>query len=142
MSKLINFGGRSLFDEFFRDVSPGYFVKPLHGDALPSQIRVDIKENEKAYSVQAEIPGVSKEDIHVSLDGGVVTLSAEIRQQDSQASNDQVLRSERYYGAVSLSFQLPQEIDIGNAKARYDNGVLMLSLPKKAQASSSRLAIE
>ena len=95
MSKLINFGGRSLFDEFFRDVSPGYFVKPLHGDALPSQIRVDIKENEKAYSVQAEIPGVSKEDIHVSLDGGVVTLSAEIRQQDSQASNDQVLRSER-----------------------------------------------
>ncbi|MDH4381340.1 MAG: Hsp20/alpha crystallin family protein [Gammaproteobacteria bacterium] len=142
MSKLINFGGRSLFDEFFRDVSPGYFVKPLHGDALPSQIRVDIKENEKAYSVQAEIPGVSKEDIHVSLDGGVVTLSAEIRQQDSQASNDQVLRSERYYGAVSRSFQLPQEIDIGNAKARYDNGVLMLSLPKKAQASSSRLAIE
>ena len=142
MSKLINFGGRSLFDEFFRDVSPGYFVKPLHGDALPSQIRVDIKENEKAYSVQAEIPGVSKEDIHVSLDGGVVTLSAEIRQQDSQASNDQVLRSERYYGAVSRSFQLPQEIDIGNAKARYDNGVLMLSLPKKAPASSSRLAIE
>jgi len=142
MSKLINFGGRSLFDEFFRDVSPGYFVKPLHGDALPSQIRVDIKENEKAYSVQAEIPGVSKEDIHVSLDGGVVTLSAEIRQQDSQASNDQVLRSERYYGAVARSFQLPQEIDIGNAKARYDNGVLMLSLPKKAQASSSRLAIE
>ena len=142
MNKLINFGGRSLFDEFFRDVSPGYFVKPLHGDALPSQIRVDIKENEKAYSVQAEIPGVSKEDIHVSLDGGVVTLSAEIRQQDSQASNDQVLRSERYYGAVSRSFQLPQEIDIGNAKARYDNGVLMLSLPKKAQASSSRLAIE
>ena len=142
MSKLINFGGRSLFDEFFRDVSPGYFVKPLHGDALPSQIRVDIKENEKAYSVQAEIPGVSKEDIHVSLDGGVVTLSAEIRQQDSQASNDQVLRSERYYGAVSRSFQLPQEIDIGNAKARYDNGVLVLSLPKKAQASSSRLAIE
>ena len=142
MSKLINFGGRSLFDEFFRDVSPGYFVKPLHGDALPSQIRVDIKENEKAYSVQAEIPGVSKEDIHVSLDGGVVTLSAEVRQQDSQASNDQVLRSERYYGAVSRSFQLPQEIDIGNAKARYDNGVLVLSLPKKAQASSSRLAIE
>jgi HSP20 family protein len=142
MTKLINFGGRSLFDEFFRDVSPGYFVKPLHGDALPSQIRVDIKENEKAYSVQAEIPGVSKEDIHVSLDGGVVTLSAEIRQQDSQASNDQVLRSERYYGAVSRSFQLPHEIDIGNAKARYDNGVLMLSLPKKAQASSSRLAIE
>ena len=142
MSKLINFGGRSLFDEFFRDVSPGYFVKPLHGDALPSQIRVDIKENENAYSVQAEIPGVSKEDIHVSLDGGMVTLSAEIRQQDSQASNDQVLRSERYYGAVSRSFQLPQEIDIGNAKARYDNGVLMLSLPKKAQASSSRLAIE
>ena len=144
MGKMTNFGGRSLFDEFFRDVSPGFYVRPLHGDPLPTpaQIKVDIKESEVGYTVHAEIPGVSKEDIHVSLDGGVVTLSAEVKQQDSQASNEQVLRSERYYGAVSRSFQLPQEIDVANAKARYDNGVLQLSLPKKIQATSSRLAID
>jgi HSP20 family protein len=142
MSKLINIGGRNLFDEFFRDVSPGFYVRPLHGDPLPSQIKVDIKENEGGYSVQAEIPGVSKEDIHVSLEGGVVTLSAEVRQQDSQAGNEQVLRSERYFGAVSRSFQLPVEIDVASAKARYDNGILHLLLPKKSKSANSRLAID
>lgn len=142
MTKLINFGGRSLFDEFFRDVSPGYYIKPLHGDALPTQIKVDIKESPESYTVDAEIPGVSKDDIHISLEGGVVTLSAEIKQQDRETQGEQVLRSERYYGSVSRSFQLPQEVDTGTAKARYENGVLQLVLPKKLQAQSRRLMVE
>ncbi len=134
----------SQFDEFFRDASPGFYVRPLHGDPLPSpaQIKVDIKAGETGYTVQAESPGVTKEDLHVSLDGGVVTLAAEVRQQDSQTSNEQVLRSERYFGAVSRSFQLPQEIDVTNAKARFENGVLQLTLPRKTPAASSRLAID
>ena len=142
MSRLINLGSRSLFDEFFRDMSPGYFIKPLHGDGLPAQIKVDIKETPNTYAVEAELPGVNKEDIHVSIEGGVVTLSAEIRQQDQQAKDEQVLRSERYYGSVSRSFQLPQDIDPGAAKARYENGVLQLALPKKVQVQSHRLAID
>ena len=134
----------SLFDDFFRDVAPGFYVKPLHGDALPtpSQIKVDVKESDKAYTVQAEVPGVSKEDIHVAIEGNVVTLRAEIRQQDSQTKDEKALRTERYYGAVARSFQLPQDIDQASAKARYDSGVLTLTLPKKQAGGSQRLAIE
>ena len=142
MSSLMTRGG--LFDELFRDMSPSFLVRPLHGDPLPSpaQIKVDVKENDKAYTVQAEVPGVSKDEIHVSLDGNVVTLRAEVKQEDRQGSDEKVLRSERYFGAVSRSFQLPMDIDQTQAKAKYDNGVLTLTLPKKLANGSQRLTIE
>ena len=142
MNALMTRGG--LFDEFFKDIAPGFYVRPLHGDPLPSpaQIKVDVKENDKAYTVQAEVPGVSKDEIHVSLDGNVVTLRAEVKQEDRQGSDEKVLRSERYYGAVSRSFQLPMDIDSSQAKAKYENGVLNLTLPKKVANGSQRLAIE
>ena len=133
----------SLFDEFFRDMSPGFFVRPLHGDALPTpaQIKLDVNESDKAYTVVAEVPGVKKEDIHVSLDGNTVTLRAEVKQEDQQGTDKKALRTERYYGAVARSFQLPQDVDAGQAKAKYDNGVLTLTLPKKGSSSVQRLAI-
>lgn len=134
----------SLFDEFFRDFAPGFYVRPLHGDPLPTpaQIRVDVRESDKAYTVQAEVPGVSKDEIQVNLDSNVVTLRAEVKQQDRQSQGEKVLRTERYYGAVSRSFQLPQEIDTGQARARYDSGVLTLTLPKKSSGGAQRLVIE
>ena len=134
----------SLFDDFFKDVAPGFFVKPLHGDPLPSasQICIDVKETDKDFTVQADMPGVSKEDIHVSVEGSIVTLRAEIRQQDRQTEGEKVLRTERYYGEVSRSFQLPSDIDEANAKARYDNGVLCLTLPKKISSAPQRLTVE
>lgn len=134
----------SLFDDIFKEFTPGYFIKPLHGDPLPSagQIKIDVKENDNAYVVQAEVPGVAKEDIHVSIDGNVVTLRAEIKQSDSQTEGEKVLRSERYYGAVSRSFQLAQDIDQGTSKAKYDAGVLTLTLNKKQTSSPQRLSIE
>lgn len=134
----------SLFDELFRDFAPGFYVRPLHGDPLPApaQIKIDVKESDKAYTVQAEVPGVSKDEIHVNLDSNVVTLRAEVKQQDSQSQGEKVLRTERYYGAVSRSFQLPQEIDAAQARARYDSGVLTLTLPKKSSSGAQRLVIE
>lgn len=142
MSALIRRGG--LLDDFFKDVSPGFYVRPLHGDPLPEpeKIRLDVKENGQAYTVHAEIPGVDKDDIHVSIEGNVVTLSAEIRQQDSQTKDDKMLRSERYFGSVARGLQLPQDIDAAEAKAKYDNGVLTLTLPKKQAHSSQRLRVE
>ena len=142
MNSLINRGG--LLDEFFRDAAPSYFIRPLHGDALPSaaQIKVDVKEGEQAYTVHAEIPGVNKEEIHVFLEGNVVTLRAEVRQMDAQSKDDKYLRSERYFGSVSRSFQLPQDIDAAGARAQYANGVLTLTLPKRIGGSSQRLAID
>jgi HSP20 family protein len=137
----------TLFDDFFRDlpgVSPGYFIKPLHGDPLPAagQIRIDVKESDDAYTVHAELPGVPKEEIEVAIDGNVVTLRAEIRQEDQTDANEKVLRTERYYGAVARSFQLPQDIDQSKAKARYDKGVLTLTLPKKQVNGAQRLAVD
>lgn len=142
MSSLINRG--NLFDEFFKDFAPGFYVRPLHGDPLPApaQIKVDVKESDKGYVVHAEVPGVSKDDIHVAIDGNVVTLRAEVKQADSQTSDEKVLRSERYYGAVARSFQLASDIDQANARAKYENGVLTLTLPKKSASGAQRLAIE
>jgi len=135
----------SLFDDLFRDIAPGFYVRPLHGDGLPapSQIRIDVKENPDAFTVQAEIPGVPKEAIHVAVDGDMVTLRAEIKQQDSTNEGERVLRSERYYGEVSRSLRLANDIEQSKAKARYDNGVLTLTLPKKTELDSAqRLTIE
>lgn len=143
MNALLTRGG--LFDDFFRDVAPGFYIKPLHGDGLPSpsQIKVDVKENNDAYTIHAEIPGVNKEEIQVAVDGNVVTLRAEVKQQDSTTQDEKILRSERYYGAVSRSFQLAMDIDQTQAKAKYDNGVLVLVLPKKtAMGGAQRLVIE
>lgn len=134
----------NLFDDFFKDFAPGFFVQPLHGDALPSpaQIRIDVKETDQGYSVEAEVPGVDKDNIHVSIDGNQVSLRAEIQQLDEQKEGERVLRSERYYGSVSRSIQLPAEVDTDQCKARYENGVLKLTLPKKQGGSSRRLSIE
>jgi HSP20 family protein len=132
----------SLFDEFFRDFAPGFFIQPLHGDPLPAQIKLDLHERDDAFELQAEIPGVKKEDIQVEIDGNVVSLQADVRQEDSRKEGRSI-RSERYYGSVSRMVQLPTEVDETKAKAKYENGVLRLMLPKKADARSQRrLAIE
>lgn len=109
---------------------------------MPAQIKVDVGDSKEAYTIKAEVPGVKKDDIHVSIDGAVVTISAEVKQEDKQTKDEQVLRAERYYGSVSRSFQLPQEVDAGAAKAKYENGVLNLTLPKIAPVSTRRLAID
>jgi len=134
----------NLFDDLFKDMmSPGFFIKPLHGDPLPQSIRIDVRESGDAYTVHAEMPGVAKDDIQVTVEGNLVTLKAEVKQQDKQASDEKTLRSERYFGSVSRSFQLPADIDNGQAKARFENGVLCLTLPKKLGGSGGhRLSID
>ena len=126
-----------LFDELLGDLG-GFYVKPLHGDPLPQNIKVDIQEDEKSFTVQAELPGVKKEDIHVDIDGAVVTIKAEIRQQDSSGEGSRNLRSERYYGSVARRFELPADIDLEQAEARYEEGLLCLSLPKRQTVENSR----
>ncbi len=121
------------FDDLFNEMASGYYVRPLHGDPLPSpgKIKLDVKDSDAAFLVHAEVPGVRKEDIHVSVDGNVVTVRAEVRQEDKSGSDEKLLRSERYYGAVARSLQLPVDVDSAKSKAKYENGVLTLTLPKK-----------
>lgn len=129
----------SPMEELFR----GFFVKPMDlPNTLPAQqIKMDVKEQEGAYLVHAEIPGAKKEDIHVEIDGNQVSISSEIKQEKDVKEGERVLRSERYYGQVSRSFQLAHDIDEGKASASFNNGVLELTLPKKAAGNGKRLTI-
>lgn len=131
----------SLFDDFFRDM-PGFFVRPLHGEPLPEQIRLDVKEADGSYMVQAEIPGVTKDNINIAIDGNELSISAEVKQEDVQSEGERVLRSERYYGSVARTVALPSDIDESSVKAKYDNGLLTLTLPKKDRAAQRRITIE
>lgn len=135
-------------EDFFR----GFFVRPVDfgGSPLPSiaagaeapQMRVDVKETAQGYEVHAELPGMKKDDIHVQIDGPVVSISAERKQEKEIKEGEKVLRTERYFGKVSRSFQLGQEIDEAKATAKFNDGVLELALPKKAEAQAKRLTVE
>lgn len=143
MSNLVR-RNTGLFDELFNDITSGFFVRPLHGEPLPSasQIKIDVQENANGFEVNAEIPGVNKEDIDISVDGAVVTISAEVAQQDSQEAEGKVLRSERYFGSVSRSFQLPTDVDTDACEAAYENGVLKLTLPKLQGSAAKKLTVK
>ncbi|HZV99176.1 MAG TPA: Hsp20/alpha crystallin family protein [Methylophilaceae bacterium] len=119
---------------FFRPVS-------LMRENSQSQIRMDVRENANSYVVHAEIPGVDKENIHVTIDGSQVSLSAVTRRENGTREGERVLRSERYYGKLSRTFVLESEIDETQSEAHYKNGVLELVLPKKAQTSAKKLTI-
>ena len=129
-------------DEAFDDLFRGFFMRPVRMEGVPQvQIKMDVKEDDKAYTVHAEIPGVKKEDIHVTIDGDQVSISAEVKQEKEVKEGEKVLRSERYYGKVSRAFTLGQDVDEGAANAKYDNGVLELTLPKRAVTKAKRLTI-
>ena len=118
------------------------FFRPVKMDRDMPQIRMDVKEDEKAYAVHADIPGVNKADIHVSIDGNTVSISAEVKKSAEQKEGEKVLRRERHVGRVSRSFVLEHEVDEGAASARYQDGVLELVLPKKTAAAARRLAVQ
>lgn len=130
-----------LFDDFFR----GFFVRPVlnEGARLPQRLKVEVTEDDGGYKVLADIPGVKKEDIHVDIDGDQVSITAEVKQEkDANANGGRVLHSERYYGKLSRTFRLGHDIDQTAAQARYNDGVLELTLPKKQNESTKRLPIQ
>jgi HSP20 family protein len=132
-------------DDIFDDLMKGFFVRPVHypAEAQPmAHIKMDVHEDDAAYTVHAEVPGAKKEEIHVTIDGGTVNISAETRRESEQKDGEKVLRSERYYGKLYRSFSLGQDIDEAGAKARFENGVLTLTLPKKTAAAARKLAID
>jgi HSP20 family protein len=126
-----------LFDEFFRPA----FVWEGGAASEPQAIRVDVKESPEAYTVSAEIPGVKKDEIHVEVEGNEVTISAETRREDSK-DGEKLLRVERYYGKSVRRFALAQDLDDTRAQARFADGVLELTLPKKAAVSGRKLEVQ
>jgi len=109
--------------------------------ASEPQIKIDVTENERAYTVKAEIPGVKKEDIRVEVEHNQVSISTETRKESEQKVKDTIVRTERYVGQQYRSFMLAHEIDDGKVEAAYQDGVLTLTLPKKSTVQSKKIVI-
>ncbi len=131
------------FDEGFDDLLKGFFVRPMSFEGqIPVQMRIDVQEEGSAYVVHAEIPGVKKEEIHVTIDGDQIAISTEVKRNREEKQGEKVLHSERHYGKVYRAFTLPQDVDEASAQAKYNDGVLELRLPKKSASSAKKLSIQ
>jgi len=126
------------------DLFKGLFVRPMRFDldvAPQMRMKIDVTKAEDTYTVKADIPGASKEDIQVSIDGNEVTISGEIKKESEEKKGGEVLRSERYYGKVSRSFTLPHDVDEAKVVAKYADGVLKLTLPMKTKSASKKITV-
>lgn len=128
----------------FEDLLRGFFIRPVEfgsGMMDTPSIRVDVREAGDAYTVMAELPGMKKEDIHVQIDGSVLSISAERKQNHEVKEGERVLRTERSFGKISRSFDLGNDVDDAHAAAKFIDGVLELTLPKKASQKVKQLEI-
>jgi HSP20 family protein len=125
-----------LFNEFFRPA----FVWDNRAETAP--IRVDVKDGTEAYTVHAEMPGVKKEDIAVEIEGNEVTIAAEVKRDHQAKDGEKWLRTERFYGRTERRFALPHELDETKAQAKFNDGVLELTLPKKATVTGRKIDIQ
>ena len=127
----------SAIDEVFRG-----FFRPVRVEKAPATIKMDVTEQDDAYLVKAEIPGVGKDDIQVSIEGGQVTIGAEVKREKDVKDGERLLRSERYFGSVYRGFTLPVEVDEAASQAKYENGVLELKLVKKPAHAGRKLTVQ
>lgn len=131
------------FDETFDDFFKGMLARPFGyvRENAPVQFTMDVTESDNVYRVKAEIPGVKKDDINVTINGNQVAISAEVKHEKEVKDGEKLLHSERYFGKVYRVFSLGQDVDEASAEAKYTEGVLELTLPKKAVASAKKLTI-
>ena len=136
---LARFEPFSDMDDFWR--AP---MMRAHWKGFPQEpeIRLDVTEDGKVYHVKADLPGVKKEDIKVSIDGNQISIAAEVKKEKEEKKGENVVRSERYYGSQYRSFSLRHDIDQAKAEAKYEDGVLELTLPKKEASSAKQLAVK
>ena len=132
-----------MFSDNFESAIRRFFAPvAFDADTPELKMRIDVSEKDNAYVVKADIPGVRKEDINVRIDGNVVQIDAEVkREKETKGDGERILRSERYFGTVSRTFSLGEDVDDTKAEAKYADGVLTLELPKKATAASKKLTV-
>lgn len=131
------------FAEVFPEIFRGLLTPVRANGAEAAEIRIEVRESAREYQVQAELPGVRKDDIQVQIDGNRVSITAEVKRASAdKPDGERLLRSERFYGPLSRSFSLGSEIDDQNAGARFENGVLILTLPKQVSPTARRLTIQ
>lgn len=129
-------------DNLFDELGKGFWLKPV---SLPGgaelKMKLEVKEDDKAYTVHAEVPGVKKEDIQVEVHGDQVSIRAEVKQEKEEKEGGKVIHSERSYGMVGRSFTLPTEVDDKATVAKYKDGMLELTLPKRA-SGGKRISVQ
>ena len=127
----------SLMDSLFTDWLSARPTTPLVSSA-----RIEVTESSGGYEVRAELPGATKDDIAVEIEGTRVSISARTNSQSEKKEGDKVLYTERTTESYARAFELPQAVDANATVARFENGLLTLSLPKKDAPQSRRISIQ
>lgn len=140
MANLIRNSKPSQFDDLLKN----FLWRPvgMMGDETELAIRSDVSEDDNTYFVNAELPGVKKDDIEITINGRQLSIRAEIKHEKEQKKGEKVVRSERYHGEVYRGFTLDQEANAAQAKAKYENGILHLEIPKMTGAQTKQIKIE
>ena len=122
-----------LFDDFDRDFFRG-FGRPervLYGKNAARMMKTDVRETDDGYELAVDLPGFKKEEIHLELQNGYLTISTEKNLQNREEKEGKIIRQERYAGTMSRSFYVGEHVTEEDIKAKYENGVLSLGIPKK-----------
>lgn len=138
-------GDITRFDPFYNidDWFKGFGTRPFSMDMeTPPQIKIDVTENDSAYTVRAEIPGVKKEDVKVQVEGNRVSISCETKQEKEQKEGERVIYRECNQGSSYRTFTLGSDVDDTKAEAKYENGTLELTLPKKEGKTARRIEVK
>ncbi|MCL1886833.1 MAG: Hsp20 family protein [Betaproteobacteria bacterium] len=145
LRRIAPFGELSRFEPFrnLDEIFNNFRLMPSLGnmEMVEPRIKIDVNETDDAYIVKADTPGIAKDDIHVSVEGNQVTIEFEIKKETEEKEEGKIIRSERYVGQQSRSFSLAHEVDESKAEAKYTNGVLQLTLPKKPGSSKKTLLV-
>jgi len=124
------------FDRLFDDAFGQVFARPTADAAPARRPAIDVSESDSGYVVTLDVPGVTREDVKVSIDGRRVSVVAEARVAETPKAGERVILRERAGASFARSFTLPSEIDQASSQARLDNGVLTLTLAKRSPATT------
>ena len=149
MSKIVrhspSFGDLARFDPFINmeDWFKGFGLRPYFDEQeIAPLIKIDLKENDKTYTVHAEIPGVNKEDIKVEVDDNRVSISAEAKKEKEEKEGERVICRECYQGSSYRSFTLNSAVDEAKTEAKYKDGILELTLPKVNGSAAKKITVK
>ena len=126
--------GENLFDDWMDSFEEEFFGRknPLYGKHAKNMMKTDVRETDGTYEVDIDLPGFKKEDISVSFENGYLTVSTnKTLDRDDKDKDGKYIRQERYAGSMSRSFFIGKNIPKEDIKAKYEDGVLILSVPKK-----------
>ena len=142
--------GENLFDEFFDDDFPMIPMRsirnPLYGKNAKNLMKTDVRETDNTYELDVDLPGFKKDEVQLDLKDGYLTISAaKGLDKDQEDKKGKYIRQERYAGACSRSFFVGVEIEPRDVSAKFEDGILRVSLPKRVKKElprNSTIAIE